>query len=61
MSEQTYTLAEARRELARQECQRHGHSWDVVSTLGDGPVSIVCGTCGWSGSVTMDQRAEVGA
>jgi hypothetical protein len=54
MSEQkTYTLEEARRELARRECEHHGHSWDVISTIGAGPEAVVCTQCGWAGTVAM--------
>ena len=50
-----YTLAEARREIQRLECQRHGHSWDVLSSLA-GPEGIYC-ACGESYRVVRDTGA----
>lgn len=48
--EQRFTLDEARAELTRQECERYGHSWDVIEnrTMGDPtpvPSAIVCTRC----------------
>jgi hypothetical protein len=54
-TEQRYTLREAQLELARLECDRDGHAWDVGETLA-GPVRIVCRRCGWVGNVTMTPR-----
>jgi hypothetical protein len=31
MSEQRYTLDEARLELARRQCAQHGHDFEIVS------------------------------
>lgn len=51
--ESRYTLAEAQRELARQECKVHGHSFDVVQEVGKGPVEIICSNgCGGSWDVS---------
>lgn len=41
-----YTLEEARFELARRECLRSGHSFDVVYTVIDVPLCITCSNCG---------------
>lgn len=42
-----FTLEEARLELAKQECSRYGHSYDVVVSMGsDGPTTIQCDRCG---------------
>lgn len=50
--EATFTLDEARRELAREECRRHGHDFQVIEQeirLGhfrDGPpLEVRCGRC----------------
>jgi hypothetical protein len=44
--EKTYTLLEAKRELVRMECGRHGHDWDILSTMA-GPYALICGRgCG---------------
>ena len=51
-----YTLEEARREFARRECANHGHSWNVIQSVGGGPMRIVCESCGWSGAVEMGER-----
>ena len=56
MAEPTYTLEEAERELAKRECAAHGHSWDVIENMAEGPLRIVCVQCGWSGDVTMGDR-----
>ena len=32
--------------VRRFECATNGHSWDILSTLGDGPVAVICGHCG---------------
>lgn len=51
--EPRYTLDEARREIARQECQENGHSFDVVQVVGKGPVEIICSNgCGGSWDVS---------
>jgi hypothetical protein len=55
-TEPTYTLAEAKRELARRECVEHGHRWDVLEALGVGPTHIVCDRCGESRKVLSDDR-----
>lgn len=52
-AEARYTLAEAQRELARQECARFGHRWDVVATLAR-PTAVVCDSCGKSYKVMPD-------
>ncbi len=48
MSERTYTLDEARRELTRQECRLHGHDFEILLTLESlDPKSLYCGRgCG---------------
>lgn len=51
--EKRYTLEEARAEMARQECARHGHSWNVIQALTGGPMRIVCESCGWGGTVEL--------
>ena len=43
--ESRYTLDEAERELARRECARFGHDWNVIET-GARPTAITCGRCG---------------
>lgn len=52
----TYTLDEAKRLLAEQECNEHGHRWDVVEyrTMADPagtPTGVVCTTCALSYAV----------
>lgn len=37
MSEQLYTLDEARTEIARIECEQHGHVWQVDVQQPDDP------------------------
>lgn len=56
MTEQRFTLDEARAELARQECREQGHTWSVVEsrTFADPagtPVAVVCDRCRESHSV----------
>lgn len=50
-AEKTYTLDEAREELARRECTFHGHDWDIVSRADGVPIAIICGRCGLSHEV----------
>lgn len=50
----TYTLEEARRELARKECSTHGHAWDVIGGLDGIPRRVLCTTCGASYRVVPD-------
>lgn len=40
----TYTIREAAKEIARQECRFHGHDWDVLTTFA-GPSGIQCRRC----------------
>lgn len=47
----TYTLTQAAREIAKQECRYHGHTWDVVETFGGSPAEVVCTRCGESHAV----------
>ena len=49
MSEEArYTLIEARRILARQECAHDGHDWDIVTAYGASlPTGLVCARCGF--------------
>lgn len=45
--ERRYTLAEAKLELAKQECDLHGHSFNTIVVVGSGdPVAISCDRCG---------------
>lgn len=32
--------------VRRFECASNGHSWDILSTVGEGPVAVICGHCG---------------
>ena len=43
--ERRYTLAEARRELAAQECGRYGHDYQIMVQK-DEPVALECSRCG---------------
>ncbi len=50
MTEQRYTLDEARTELARQECAADGHNYDVISSRSfenpaGTPVDVRCARC----------------
>lgn len=50
MAEPTYTLDEARTEIARQECRDSGHTFDAIAptTMGEpdaAPIAVVCMTC----------------
>lgn len=58
MSEETYTLAEAQRELRRRQCSERGHDWAFQPRRlrDEAPTGIVCEVCGWTGSVTMDAK-----
>lgn len=57
MSEQRYTLAEARLEMRRQQCSRHGHDFDIIQSMGE-PVRLVC-PCGRYWSVISGDGSEV--
>lgn len=51
MTEPRYTLAEARREIARQHCWEHGHDYSVISSrcmqdLAGQPINVQCDRCG---------------
>ena len=48
MSEEKYTLAEARDILRAAECAMHGHDFDVVTNGMDKPTAIICSRCGKS-------------
>lgn len=53
--EPRYTLAEAKREIARQECLRFGHDWQTIARGGN-PMQLVCGRCGKrSGQIPWDE------
>lgn len=53
--EPRYTLAEARMVMIRQECARRGHDWNILSTLGKGPVALHCDRgCGARRAVSDD-------
>lgn len=48
--EERFTLEEARVELARRECSRSGHDWQVLTQRHlcdavDRPISVVCVRC----------------
>lgn len=54
-----YTLADARRALALEECHQYGHQWEVVAvrTLADPygtPVAVQCTRCTESHAVAAD-------
>lgn len=51
-----YTLEEARAELARENCRRWGHSWEVLSNMLR-PFKIVC-ECGASYVVVTPDEAN---
>ena len=54
-TEHTYTLTEARRELAIRECGARGHDWEFAPRrmVDAAPTAILCARCGWKGAVTM--------
>jgi hypothetical protein len=52
VSEQTYTLDEAVRELDRRACVAQGHEFDVISTGEGEPVKLLCDRCHRSWSVS---------
>ena len=59
---QTYTLDEARKVLAKQECGAFGHDWEISTTkLGSEPRLLLCSRCGRSWSVhaplTLDGKS----
>lgn len=58
MTEVTYTLAEAERELRRRECRTQGHAWDFMprELAREEPRGIICTRCGWTGAITMDEK-----
>jgi hypothetical protein len=44
-----YTLAEAKLELARKECEQYGHDYEVVVLIGqNAPRHVLCRRCGRS-------------
>ncbi|GAA4075814.1 hypothetical protein ACFFOS_27930 [Nocardioides kongjuensis] len=50
MSEQLFTLADAKLELARQDCAAYGHTWRVVDARtvdqpAGLPIEVVCDRC----------------
>jgi hypothetical protein len=48
-SEPKYTLAKARAEIAKQECEMEGHLFEVLVFAGHGePNKVVCARCGRS-------------
>jgi hypothetical protein len=51
LTEKLYTLAEARRELARRECDTHGHDIDFMHQHGStDPIAAFCTRdCGHQG------------
>lgn len=44
--ERRYTLDEAAQALSERKCAIQGHGWDVIETVGHGPIAILCDTCG---------------
>jgi hypothetical protein len=55
ISDQTrYTLNEAKRVLARQECGIHGHDWEIIRSMGDEPKALICARCGESRKVVRE-------
>lgn len=40
-----YTMSEARKELAKEDCANYGHEFRIVTELGRGPIMVVC-DCG---------------
>lgn len=48
MSEPRYTLNEARLELAKEECRRRGHVFNVLISSSGDPERITCDRCGRS-------------
>lgn len=45
--DQTYTLAEAERILAKRECLNHGHDFEImIDNLTSDPTTIICTRCG---------------
>lgn len=51
-----YTLREAARELARQECRFRGHVWDLVENFGSAvPLAILCTRCGVTHKVLVEE------
>ena len=61
MTEPRYTLAEARAELARQECIHNGHDYDVLDnrTMGNSPghpIEVYCTTCHSTWPIARPQR-----
>lgn len=55
-----YTLEEARKELARQDCLVHGHDYEVIATYSSdgGPSDVICSRCGraWAVAPAADLR-----
>jgi hypothetical protein len=54
MTERTYTLEEAARELKRRECTAHGHDFSVLQQ-GDRPVAVHCECCGRRWAVVEEE------
>ena len=56
--EQRFTLAEARREIARRTCHDRGHDFDFKPRrlMDEAPTGIICARCGWSGTITMGEK-----
>ena len=59
--EPRYTLAEARVELARQECGRQGHNLEILLSDGTSPRSVWCRRCNYSWVVAVPKGEEVSA
>lgn len=53
-----YTLHEAGKIRRMDYCAQFDHSWQVISSLANGPMRITCDECGWSGSVSMGDRPK---
>lgn len=59
----TYTLEEAAAELARQECEKDGHDYSVISTrsldeLAGHPLNVKCDRCGFYWQVGEGSRVD---
>jgi hypothetical protein len=62
VSERTYTLKAARHKLAKQECLRYNHNWDIIEAFGPGPTTLICERCGRQhpiGEAVIEVRPEL--
>lgn len=58
MTEERFTLAEAKVRIALEECRTRGHSWDfdLRQWTDEAPPGLSCRTCGWHGTITMGDK-----